>query len=143
MWNLTFIFSGSHKKFSLVLLQITNYIYSPWKMKKKNAILFLKFWYKVFVPWKMKLLNFRMESVLKWLGGALNTWWVLKLRSNDEKGKSLILKQANYNVYTTNAGIRPTTPANISALASPLRLNNNNNNNNNNNSNNWKAFSFK
>ena len=29
--NLTFIFSGSHKKFSLVLLQITNYIYSPLK----------------------------------------------------------------------------------------------------------------
>ena len=24
-----FIFSGSHEKFSLVLLQITNYIYSP------------------------------------------------------------------------------------------------------------------
>ena len=30
-WNLTFIFSGSRKKFSLVLLQIPNYIYSPWK----------------------------------------------------------------------------------------------------------------
>ena len=30
--NLTFIFSGSHMKFSLVLLQITNYIFSPWKI---------------------------------------------------------------------------------------------------------------
>ena len=29
MGNLTFIFSGSHKKFSFVLFQITNYIYSP------------------------------------------------------------------------------------------------------------------
>ena len=32
LWNLTFIFSGFHVKFSLVLLQITNYIYSPWNM---------------------------------------------------------------------------------------------------------------
>ena len=32
LWNLTFIFSASHEKVSLVLLQITNYIYSPWKM---------------------------------------------------------------------------------------------------------------
>ena len=33
LWNLTFIFSGSkknsHKKFSLVLLEMTNYIFSP------------------------------------------------------------------------------------------------------------------
>ena len=27
--NLTFIFSGFHKKFPLVLLQMTNYIFSP------------------------------------------------------------------------------------------------------------------
>ena len=27
--NLTFIFSVSHEKFSLVLLQMTNYIFSP------------------------------------------------------------------------------------------------------------------
>ena len=32
LWSLTLIFSGSHKKFSLVFLQITDYIYSPWKM---------------------------------------------------------------------------------------------------------------
>ena len=32
LWNLTFIFSDSHEKFSLVLLQMTNYIFSPWKM---------------------------------------------------------------------------------------------------------------
>ena len=30
--NLTIIFSGSHKKFSLVLLQMTNYVSSPSKM---------------------------------------------------------------------------------------------------------------
>ena len=28
-------FLGSHKNFSLVLLQITKFIYSPWKVKKK------------------------------------------------------------------------------------------------------------
>ena len=33
--NLTFIFSCSHKKFSLVLLQMTNYIFSPWKILKR------------------------------------------------------------------------------------------------------------
>ena len=33
--NLKFIFSGSRKKLSLVLLQITNYIYSSWKVYKK------------------------------------------------------------------------------------------------------------
>ena len=32
LWKLKFIFLGSHKKLSLVLLQITNYIYSPWKV---------------------------------------------------------------------------------------------------------------
>ena len=31
LWNLTFIFWVSHKRFSLVLLQMTNYIFRPWK----------------------------------------------------------------------------------------------------------------
>ena len=35
LWNLKYIFSGSHKKLSLVLLQITNYVYSPWKVWKR------------------------------------------------------------------------------------------------------------
>ena len=65
MWNLTFIFAGSHKKFSLVLLQMTNYIFSPWKMQKKDATLFKLFWPgKVFVHWKLKLLNFVVDFVL-------------------------------------------------------------------------------
>ena len=33
--SLTVIFSGSYEKFSLVLLQITNYIYSPYKILKR------------------------------------------------------------------------------------------------------------
>ena len=40
-------FSRSHKKFSLVLLQVTNHIYKLEKLKK-NAILFKLFWYKIF-----------------------------------------------------------------------------------------------
>ena len=32
LWKLTFTFSGSHKKFSLVLLQMTKDIFSPLKM---------------------------------------------------------------------------------------------------------------
>ena len=58
-------FPGSHEKFNLVLLQITNYIYNPWKLSKKNTILFKSFWYKVFVYWILKLLNFLMDSFLK------------------------------------------------------------------------------
>ena len=34
LWNLMVIFLGSRKKFSLVLLQMTNYIFSPWKILK-------------------------------------------------------------------------------------------------------------
>ena len=64
LWNLTFIFSDSREKFSLVLLQMTNYIFSPWKMKKKKAVFHNLFWYKVFVQWKLKLPNFLMDSVL-------------------------------------------------------------------------------
>ena len=60
LWNLTFIFSGSHKKFSLLLLHITNYI----KNVTKNATWFKLFRYKVFVQRKLKLLNFLMDSVL-------------------------------------------------------------------------------
>ena len=37
LWSLKSIFSGSDKKLSLVFLQITNYIYSPWKKVKKNV----------------------------------------------------------------------------------------------------------
>ena len=58
LWTLTFISSGFLEKFSMVLLQITNDIYSPWKKKLKNPILFKLFWYKVFVYWRLKLLNF-------------------------------------------------------------------------------------
>ena len=45
-----FIFLESHEKFSLVLLQMINYIFSPWGKKvKMNAIFFKFFWYEVFV----------------------------------------------------------------------------------------------
>ena len=45
-----FIFSESHEEFSLVLLQMINYIFSPWEKKVKiNVIFFQLFWYKVFV----------------------------------------------------------------------------------------------
>ena len=53
-------FLGLHKKFSLVLLQITNYIYSSFKKVKMNVICFKLFWYKAFVHWKLILLG------LKW-----------------------------------------------------------------------------
>ena len=66
LWNLTFIFSGSHNKFSLVLLQITISTSTALKnVKKKIAIFFKLFWYKVFVHWKLKLLSFLVDSVFK------------------------------------------------------------------------------
>ena len=56
LWHLRFIFSGSHRKFSLVLLQLTNYIFSPWRCKKECNIRL--FWYNVFVHWKLKITQF-------------------------------------------------------------------------------------
>ena len=35
LWNLTFIFSDFHEKYSLVLLQMIYYIFSRWKMYKR------------------------------------------------------------------------------------------------------------
>ena len=61
LWNLTFIFSDSLEKFSLMM---TNNIFRPKKKVKKNAIFFKLLWYKVFVPWGLKLLDFLVEWVL-------------------------------------------------------------------------------
>ena len=59
LWNLKFLFLGSHLKMSLILLQITSYIYSaPLKSVKKNVIWLEISWYKIFVHWKLQLLNF-------------------------------------------------------------------------------------
>ena len=38
--------------FFVVITDDYNYIFSPWKKEKKNAILFKWFWYTVFVHWK-------------------------------------------------------------------------------------------
>ena len=60
-----FISPSSQKKFSLVLLQMTNYILSDLTMYnvEKNEICFKLFWYKVFIHRKSKLLNFLVDSV--------------------------------------------------------------------------------
>ena len=58
------IFRLHDKKLSLVLLQITIYIISPWKMWTENAICYKFFRYKIFVHWKLELLNFLVDSVL-------------------------------------------------------------------------------
>ena len=52
-----YFLEGSHQKFSLVLLQITNYIYSPWKMWK-NAICLKLFMVKGLCPLKIKITQF-------------------------------------------------------------------------------------
>ena len=55
LWNLTFIFADSHNKFSLLIFQITNYIF---KNPKENTSFFKFFWYKVFCPLKIKITRF-------------------------------------------------------------------------------------
>ena len=54
------------RNFSLLLLHITNYIYSTWKMQKRMqyGLNYSGYRYRVFVPWILKLLNFLMESIL-------------------------------------------------------------------------------
>ena len=61
LWNLTFIFSDSLEKFSLMMTIITSL---GLKKCKKNAIFFKLLWYKVFVHWGLKLLNFLGNSLL-------------------------------------------------------------------------------
>ena len=57
MWNLTFSFLCFHKNFSLVLLQITNYLYSITNAKKKkNMICFILV--QGFCPLKIKITQF-------------------------------------------------------------------------------------
>ena len=69
LWNLASIFSGSHKKFSLVLLQMTNYIFSPWKMYKRMQYA-LNYSGTRFLPWpKIKITQFPSEfrhNPLEW-----------------------------------------------------------------------------
>ena len=58
LWNLKFIFSGSHKKLlSLVLLQITNYTYSPGKVWKRIRYR-LKYSGTRFLPTENKIILF-------------------------------------------------------------------------------------
>ena len=65
LWNLTFISSDCHEKFSLVSLPMTKSPSLGLKKCTKNAIFFKLFWYKAFVHWELKLLNFLVDSVLK------------------------------------------------------------------------------
>ena len=52
-----FFFSGSHKKYSLVLLHITDYIYSPWKMQKRKQYC-LEYSVQSFCPLKIGITQF-------------------------------------------------------------------------------------
>ena len=90
MWNLTFILSSSHEKFSLVLILITSLALE--KCKKKNAICFKLFWYKVFVHWKLKLLNFLVDPVLRfrWALNLLISYRLEKSLLQTAKGRSAL-----------------------------------------------------
>ena len=58
----TWLSFDSRKKFCLVLLQITDYIFNP--SVKKNAIFFKLFWYNVFVHWELNC-SILVDSVLR------------------------------------------------------------------------------
>ena len=70
LWSLTSISSGSDKKLSLVLLQISNSLENV----QKNVIWLDLFWYKVFVQWKLILLSFLMDSILIFFSFSL---WII------------------------------------------------------------------
>ena len=65
LWNLTFIFLDSHEKFSLLLLQITTYIFSPWKMENKCNILKIIPQVQGFCSLRIKITQFPSGFLLK------------------------------------------------------------------------------
>ena len=58
LWNLMVIFLGSHKKFSLVLLQMTTYIFSPWKILKRMKYALNIIVVQGFCPLKIQIIQF-------------------------------------------------------------------------------------
>ena len=64
LWNLTFIFADPHNKFSLLLFQMTNYIFSPLKIQKRIHHSLNFSGTRFFLHSKLKLLNFLADSVL-------------------------------------------------------------------------------
>ena len=87
LWNVKFLFSGSHEKSSLVLLQIANYIYSPWKMYKRKQHCFNYSDTRFFLL-KIKITQFPDGFHLNfWLAGhgtslSKGDWGRLKLRAS-------------------------------------------------------------
>ena len=74
LWNLKFMFLGFHEKLPLVLLQITNYIYSPWNGWKRMRY-GLKYLVQGFCPLKIKITQFSNGFLLLsfsdgWVGSS-------------------------------------------------------------------------
>ena len=67
LWSLTF---------SLVLLQITNYIYSPWKMWTRMEYFLNYSGTRVLCSENRKLLNFLMDSVIIFLVHHVTHLWM-------------------------------------------------------------------
>ena len=63
-WEIWNLFSWAPIRKSLVLLAITNYIYSPWKVFVKRMRYGLKHGTRFFAHWKLQSLNFLMDSVI-------------------------------------------------------------------------------
>ena len=89
---MTLIFSDFHEKFSLVLLQMIYYIFTPWKMQKRMQYSLNYSGFFVFVHWKLKLLNFLLDSVLNYRYAYVeihsHPWFIL------------IKKEKNFHIKT-------------------------------------------
>ena len=65
---MTFIFSDFHEKFSLVLLQMIYYIFSPWKMQKKECIILTRYLERRYSSSTSESLEM-FTSMMGWGGG--------------------------------------------------------------------------
>ena len=119
VWNLTFISSGSRKKVSLVLLQMTNIVLITslaLEKCKKNAICFKLFSHKVFCPLKFKITRSPLYSVNPYLMfneclemkncSFLNPWFLVRkslcLKSNIKHSTQCFTARWNTSKFVKN-----------------------------------------
>ena len=132
LWNWTFIFSESHGKFSLVLLQMINYIFSLGKKNVKMNVIFFKFfWYKVFVHWKLFCLNvtvflFKLPSVYRKITLLKTTILQLFTKCNKMLQQKYVYFQFQHQHYKLTKSLRsshPKPPAPITKILADSSMN--------------------
>ena len=117
LWNLTFIFSGFHKNFFLVLLQMTYYfIFSPWKMyKRMQYVLNYSRLVQDFCPLHIKITQFPGRfrvNVLQWYSievtNQINNQSIIP--STDVIQLTFTLKMTTAQVVETSVTVNNNSP---------------------------------